>query len=124
MAPWPAPQPLPQRANAKSRRSSKRRRAAPAATGYAATSLQRVAEEAKTNKRMVLYYFRHRQELLERAVVMLGDRLLSEVTEAVEGRRTPPTSPPPALIAFWSAITGNRGAPRRLSGADGRVGHR
>ena len=57
--------------------------------GYAATSLHRIAEEAGTHKRMVLYYFRDREQLLERTVVMLGDRLLSEVADAVRGLEEP-----------------------------------
>ena len=77
--------------------------------GYAATSLQRIAEEAETNKRMVLYYFRDREQLLERAVVMLGDRLLSQVSEAVKGLEEPADIVAAGFDQFWSAITGNRG---------------
>ena len=74
--------------------------------GYAATSLHRIAEEAGTHKRMVLYYFRDREQLLERTVVMLGDRLLSEVADAVRGLEDPADV---VAAGFWSAITGDRG---------------
>jgi AcrR family transcriptional regulator len=77
--------------------------------GYAATSLQRIADEAGTHKRMVLYYFRDREQLLERTVVMLGDRLLSQVAEAVEGLEEPADIVAAGFDRFWSAITGNRG---------------
>ncbi|MGE4247465.1 MAG: TetR/AcrR family transcriptional regulator [Parvibaculaceae bacterium] len=77
--------------------------------GYAATSLQRIAEEADTNKRMVLYYFRDREELLERAVLMLGNHLLSEVAEAVDGLKDPADIVAAGFDRFWSAITDNRG---------------
>lgn len=77
--------------------------------GYAATSLQRIAHEADVNKRMVLYYFRDRDELLERAVVMLGDRLLSEVEGAVKGLEDPADIVAAGFDKFWSAIIGNRG---------------
>lgn len=77
--------------------------------GYSATSLQRIADEAEVNKRMVLYYFRDREELLERAVVMLGDRLLSEIEAAVQGLEDPADIVAAGFDQFWSAITGNRG---------------
>jgi len=77
--------------------------------GYAATSLQRIAEEAGTQKRMVLYYFRDREQLLERTVVMLGDRLLSQVADAVEGLEEPADIVAAGFDGFWSAITGDRG---------------
>lgn len=76
--------------------------------GYAATSLHRIAEEAGTHKRMVLYYFRDREQLLERTVVMLGDRLLSEVADAVRGLE-PADVVAAGFDGFWSAITGDRG---------------
>lgn len=77
--------------------------------GYAATSLYRIAEEAGTHKRMVLYYFRDREQLLERTVVMLGDRLLSEVADAVRGLEEPADVVAAGFDGFWSAITGDRG---------------
>lgn len=77
--------------------------------GYSATSLQRIADEAGVHKRMVLYYFRDREQLLERAVVMLGDRLLSEVKEAVQGLEEPTDIVAAGFDQFWSAIIGNRG---------------
>ncbi|MDQ2675383.1 MAG: TetR/AcrR family transcriptional regulator [Actinomycetota bacterium] len=77
--------------------------------GYAATSLRRIADEAGIHKRMVLYYFRDREQLLERAVVMLGDRLLTQVAEAVEGLEEPADIVAAGFDRFWNAFTGNRG---------------
>lgn len=76
--------------------------------GYSATSLQRIADEAGVGKRMVLYYFRDREELLERAVVVLGDRLLSQVAEAVAGLEEPAAIVAAGFDRVWSAITGDR----------------
>jgi AcrR family transcriptional regulator len=77
--------------------------------GYAATSLHRIAEEAGIHKRMVLYYFRDREQLVERTVVMLGDRLLSQLADAVEGLEEPADIVAAGFDGFWSAITGDRG---------------
>ena len=52
--------------------------------GYAATSLQRIAEEAGTSKRMVLHYFTSRQELFDVVVRRLCRRILEQVEQAVE----------------------------------------
>lgn len=76
--------------------------------GYSATSLQRIADEAGVGKRMVLYYFRDREELLERAVMILGDRLLSQVAEAVAGLEEPADIVAAGFDRVWSAITGDR----------------
>lgn len=76
--------------------------------GYAATSLQRIADEAGVHKRMVLYYFSDREQLLERAVIMLGDRLLSQVADAVAGLEEPSDIVAAGFGRLWSAITGNR----------------
>ena len=77
--------------------------------GYAATSLHRIAEEAGTHKRMVLYYFRDREQLLERTVVMLGDRLLSEVAVAVGGLEERADVGAAGFDWFWSATPVERG---------------
>lgn len=76
--------------------------------GYAATSLQRIADEAGVHKRMVLYYFGDREKLLERAVVMLGDRLLSQVAEAVAGLEEPADIVAAGFDRLWTAITEDR----------------
>lgn len=56
----------------------------------------RIAEEAGTHKRMVLYYFRDREQLLERTVVMLGIVCCRRPSMPSEVLRSPPTSLPPA----------------------------
>jgi AcrR family transcriptional regulator len=76
--------------------------------GYAATSLGSIAKEAGTHKRMVLYYFGDRGHLLERAVVMLGDRLLGEIEEVIEGLEDPADIVAAGFDRLWTAITGER----------------
>lgn len=76
--------------------------------GYSAISLQRIADEAGVGKRMVLYYFRGREELLERAVLVLGERLLAQVAEAVEGLEEPADIVAAGFSRVWGAITEDR----------------
>jgi AcrR family transcriptional regulator len=73
--------------------------------GYSATSLQRIADEAGVGKRMVLYYFRDREELLQRAVGVLGERLLSQAAEAVQGLEDPADIVAAGFDRVWGAIT-------------------
>lgn len=76
--------------------------------GYSATSLKRIADEAGIDKRMVIYYFGGREALLERAVTKLGDRLLSQVAEAVAGLEEPTDVVAAGFDRLWTAITGDR----------------
>jgi AcrR family transcriptional regulator len=57
---------------------------------------------------MVLYYFGDRGHLLERAVVMLGDRLLGEIEEVIEGLEDPADIVAAGFDRLWTAITGER----------------
>lgn len=47
-----------------------------ATRGYAATSLARVADEAGMSKRMVLYYFDSREQLISELVLRLADEMV------------------------------------------------
>ena len=49
--------------------------------GYAGTSLQRVADVAGVQKRMVLYYFNSREHLIAAALERLADGFLATVAE-------------------------------------------
>lgn len=57
--------------------------------GYAGTSLQRIADAAGVQKRMVLYYFDSREQLIAAAVDRLADDFLARVRARLEGVATP-----------------------------------
>jgi AcrR family transcriptional regulator len=57
--------------------------------GYARTSMQRIAEEAGVQKRMLHYYFETRQKLFEQIAAYVGDRMLGPVEDAIEGLDEP-----------------------------------
>jgi len=73
--------------------------------GYAATSLQRIADEAGTHKRMVLYYWGSRERLIEEVVRRVGDRLLDQVTAAVAGVETPAEVATVGFDRLWAGVT-------------------
>lgn len=51
--------------------------------GYSGTSMQRIADEAGVNKRMLHYYFDTRERLFDEVVRRVGDRVLSQVEDAI-----------------------------------------
>jgi AcrR family transcriptional regulator len=57
--------------------------------GYAGTSLQRIADAAGVQKRMVLYYFGSREQLIAAAVERLADEFLARLSARLEGVATP-----------------------------------
>jgi AcrR family transcriptional regulator len=57
--------------------------------GYAGTSLQRIADAAGVQKRMVLYYFGSREQLIAAAVERLADEFLARLSTRLEGVATP-----------------------------------
>ncbi|HEX6391671.1 MAG TPA: TetR family transcriptional regulator [Solirubrobacteraceae bacterium] len=57
--------------------------------GYAATSLQRVADAAGVQKRMVLYYYDSRERLIAAAFARLADRFLADVRDRLDGLHDP-----------------------------------
>jgi AcrR family transcriptional regulator len=76
--------------------------------GYAATSLQRVAEEANVSKRMLLHYFPSRQALFETAVRRLCRQILEQVESAVAGAR-PADALRDGLALLWEEIIDDPG---------------
>lgn len=76
--------------------------------GYAATSLARVAEEAGVSKRMVLYYFDSREELFVQLTRSIGDRLISQLEDAVAGIHDPAEVVHAGFGRMWEAITADR----------------
>lgn len=57
--------------------------------GYAATSLQRVADEAGVQKRMVLYYFDSREHLIATAFERVAARFHQELRRRLDGVHEP-----------------------------------
>jgi AcrR family transcriptional regulator len=53
--------------------------------GYAGTSQQRVADEAGVQKRMVLYYFGSREQLMAAALIRLADDFIAELERRLDG---------------------------------------
>lgn len=47
--------------------------------GYSASSIARIADEAGVQKRMVLYYFKSREQLFDVVIRRIGDRLIGQV---------------------------------------------
>jgi AcrR family transcriptional regulator len=70
--------------------------------GYARTSMQRIAEEAGVQKRMLHYYFETRQKLFEQIAAYVGDRMLSPVEDAIEGGSWQPSRSSTVSISAWS----------------------
>lgn len=76
--------------------------------GYSGTSLQRIADEAGTNKRMVVYYFESRERLLEAVMQRVGKRLLQGVAAEVESGRTALDAVERGFERLWQSITEDR----------------
>jgi AcrR family transcriptional regulator len=57
--------------------------------GYAGTSLQRVADAAGVQKRMVLYYYESRERLIATALQRLADAFLAQLQERLRGLHDP-----------------------------------
>ncbi|MGH2905806.1 MAG: TetR/AcrR family transcriptional regulator [Solirubrobacterales bacterium] len=77
--------------------------------GFAATSLSRVAAEANVSKRMVLYYFESRAELLDRLGERISERILAQVKESLAGLTDPNMIVSTGFDRIWAAITADRG---------------
>jgi AcrR family transcriptional regulator len=73
--------------------------------GYAATSLARVAEEAGITKRMVLYYFATRDQLIDVVMRRLGDQIVGQLHAAVEDLDGSPESLPIGFRRVWTSLT-------------------
>ncbi|MFY9265719.1 MAG: TetR/AcrR family transcriptional regulator [Solirubrobacterales bacterium] len=76
--------------------------------GYAETSLGRVAEEAGVSKRMVLYYFESRALLFDRLATSIGERLIAQLEEAIEGITEPGEVVVAGFGRLWGALTADR----------------
>jgi AcrR family transcriptional regulator len=76
-----------------------------ATRGYAASSLQRIAEEAHVDKRLILYYFDSRAALLTAVVQRITDRLLAQIEDAIGDLERPADIVPAGFARLWDAIT-------------------
>lgn len=72
--------------------------------GYAATSMQRIADEAGVQKRMLHYYFESRERLFERVVEQVGQRLLGPLEETIADLEDPAEILTSGLERFWSEV--------------------
>ncbi|MDX8153827.1 TetR/AcrR family transcriptional regulator [Patulibacter brassicae] len=76
--------------------------------GYAATSLQRVAEEAGVPKRAIPYYFTSRDGLLTNAAEHLIARLVDQILQAVDALEDADRIIDVGFEAFWAGLTRDR----------------
>lgn len=76
--------------------------------GYAATSLQRVAEEAGVPKRAIPYYFTSRDGLLTHAAEHLIARLVDQILQAVAALADADSIIDLGFEAFWTGLTRDR----------------
>jgi AcrR family transcriptional regulator len=76
--------------------------------GYAATSLQSVAEEAGVPKRAIPYYFASRDGLLTHAAEHLIARLVEQILEAVGTLDDADSIIDVGSEAFWAGLTRDR----------------
>lgn len=76
--------------------------------GYAATSIQRVADEAGLHKRVVLYYCQSREGLFDAVVRDLGGQLFDPLNHALAGLDDPADIVERGYDAIWAAITTDR----------------
>lgn len=73
--------------------------------GVAATSMQRVADEAGVGKRAVIYYFKTREGLLNAVVRQVGDLMLDRLDQAVSDLDAPADIVERGFDVVWDAIT-------------------
>lgn len=76
--------------------------------GYAATSLQHVAEEAGVPKRAIQYYFASRDGLLTNAAEHLIARLADQIVQAVAALKDADSIIDVGFEAFWAGLTRDR----------------
>jgi AcrR family transcriptional regulator len=73
--------------------------------GYSGTSMQRIADAAGVNKRMLHYYFETRERLFDQVARRVGDRVLAQVEEAIAGLEEPAEIVSSGFDRLWSEIT-------------------
>lgn len=76
--------------------------------GVAASSMQRIADQAEVGKRAVVYYYGTREGLLDHVVRRVAERMLAQIEEAVAGQEEPSTIVERGFEALWAAVTTDR----------------
>lgn len=76
--------------------------------GFAATSIQRVADEAGLHKRVVIYYYGSREGLFGGVIRYLGDQLFDQLEAALAGLEEPADIVERSYSELWGAITTDR----------------
>jgi AcrR family transcriptional regulator len=72
--------------------------------GYSGTSMQRIADEAGVNKRMLHYYFETRERLFDQVVRRVGDRVLAQVEDAIAGLDEPAEIVVAGFDRLWDEV--------------------
>lgn len=72
--------------------------------GYATCSMQRIADHAEVDKRMLHYYFGDRNSLIVQVAERVGDRLLAGFESAVEGLSSPPEIVAASFESLWENV--------------------
>lgn len=78
-----------------------------ASRGYAATSLARIAEEAGTTKRMVLYYFESRDQLFTELIQRITARMVSQARADFDAATDPADGVRDSARHLWELVTGD-----------------
>lgn len=73
--------------------------------GFSGTSMQRIAESAGVNKRMLHYYFGSRERLFEQVVRVVGGRLLDQVEQAISEVEEPADVMAVGFDRVWHGVT-------------------
>jgi AcrR family transcriptional regulator len=72
--------------------------------GYGGASLQRIADEAGVQKRMVSYYFGSRKALLRNLVARVGDRLMEQLSSVSEAGTSPAEAVEALFDHLWTQV--------------------
>lgn len=76
-----------------------------ATRGSLSSSLDELAHQAGTTKRMLVHYFRTRDALERALIAMLEERLRDQFASPPNQTAAPPTSP---ILALWDQVTAPR----------------
>lgn len=72
--------------------------------GYAGSSLARIAEEAGVSKRMILYYFEDRDQLIVELLHRITGELMAESEEAMAASEDPGAGAVASIRRFWTRV--------------------
>lgn len=75
--------------------------------GYAATSLARIAEEAGTTKRMVLYYFDSREQLFTELVHRITAQMVEQSRAEFDAEADPAEGVRRSARLLWDRVVGD-----------------